>query len=320
MQQVRVPAPADRVPVASSAEELQRILAAIDSSTMVVLFLARRGSMSAWDSSITRVSMNLVDPHFAYVPIEISSDEIGTIYEIAKSSKNVVGMNHTTPHKNNVHLRTFLQLADGDSRTIDCAVRSGERFEPLELNGASFASWFLAEFGPALLQRSHVVIRGAGGAGSAIARHLVDEFADTRVTVIERDPDAVARIRRMLPQMSVTTSLDFVDSGVEPLILVDATGSSDSGSLQELERFLRAPLQPGIFIDLRTATHRPPTGVAASLGWNTRDGGGMSIANDWQLLNLCMKAAGSRPQMEFEEFRAMTQYVTDVLVGHADIE
>jgi hypothetical protein len=89
------------MPVVRSVPELETLSRTFDDEDVVVLFFAQRGSMAAWERSVTRLTMNQVDLHFRYVPIEVAPEHLAPFYRFASTDRRVCGLNHTTPHKNN---------------------------------------------------------------------------------------------------------------------------------------------------------------------------------------------------------------------------
>jgi shikimate 5-dehydrogenase len=303
----------DRVPVASSPNELREILAA-SGAQVAVLFFAHRGSKKAWDQSITRVTLNRVDPRFVYVPVEIAPDQLSALYQVALDSKIVYGLNHTTPHKNNTELRALTGTDPSDARMIDFAVRDRNGFRATELNGQSFAQWLATTIGNEELHASQFVIRGGGNTGRSIARYLLDVRQTEAVTIVERNIGTASMLAELLPNAHITNDLESVATRLLPdPIVVEASGATDPEARMQLRTFLRSFTNPGVFVDLRTATHEPETPHALRLGWTAYDGSGMSMANDWQIIEATMTAAGLKPVIGLHEFEQLSRIASSEL-------
>jgi shikimate 5-dehydrogenase len=311
-----VPPEGERIPVMWSASALREFLPSLPKGAVCALFFANRGTAASWSRSITRVSLNLVDPRFFYVPVETGADGLADIYEVAREFPSVVGLNHTTPHKNNVHLRSLLGLSPEDERIVDFALRSHQGFSVMELNGPSFMRWITGVCTDEELSRAQFVVRGAGNSGLTILQHIAQAFPEARIVAVDLSPDRRALAQRCVPSALVVESLSAIDSEeFRSAVVIDATGSDDSLHLARMQTFLTSIDPPGVFVDLRTATHDPATPWAASHGWKAFDGGGMSVTNDWAMVSACMAATGYTLEMGFEAFREMSEQVTAGLLG-----
>lgn len=189
------------------------------------------------------------------------------------------GVNITHPFKQSV-----LPLLDGLSDeaaaigAVNTVVREGPRLVGHNTDGAGWA-W---GFGRALpgADVSHVVLLGAGGAGSACADALLRRGAD-RITVVDADATRaqalVARLHRAFPgrRAAAATDLPGALASASGLVHATPTGMAHHPGLPFDAALLRASfwLSEVVYVPLETPLLR----AARAAGCATMDGGHMTV-------------------------------------------
>jgi hypothetical protein len=128
-----------------------------------------------WDESTSRRYMNKLWESFAYIPIQLKQAEaslyLNSYYKVAESAGNIIGFNHTNPHKSNPAMRAMYGGGEGD-----ILIKSEGKLQIADCNGRAavmLLSHLISE--RPFSDYTLVIIGGLGATG----RLILNAFADT---------------------------------------------------------------------------------------------------------------------------------------------
>lgn len=210
-----------------------------------------------------------LDLEYAYRLIEIGEHDVGELLDRVRRA-GFCGVNVTHPCKQDIvrHLDALSEDAE-TLQAVNTVVFDGDRTTGHNTDTTGFAASF--ERGVPDAELGHVVVLGAGGAGSAVALAAL-RLGAARLTIVDLDRDqAEACARRLGAEVGTVDSVREADG----LIHATPTGMEAHPGLPLDE----ALLHPGLWV--AEVVYRPlETELlrrAREIGCRTLDGGAMAV-------------------------------------------
>jgi shikimate dehydrogenase len=208
---------------------------------------------------------------YRYTLLEIAGRDLGALLEECRRA-GYSGLNVTHPCKQAVVAHLGRLSPDAAAlRAVNTVVFDGLSGHNTDTTG--FAENVQRGLPDASL--AHVVLLGAGGAGTAVALALLRLGAE-RLTVVDVEPERAAScVQRLGDARAVSGSLDAL-ADADGLVHATPTGMEGHGAALPLDEAL---LHPDLWVSdiVYRPLDTPLLRVARELGCRTLDGGGMAV-------------------------------------------
>jgi shikimate 5-dehydrogenase len=299
----------EKIPVCNGAEGLVSLLEEYP-NFKVCLYLAQKDD-KGWDESTSRVYMNKSIPGFLYIPVNIKggdTKELRAVYDIARENPNIIGINHTMPHRSNPVLRELFYRSEEGVGNMAVLVRNGEgELFPYDINGQAFVDGYIYDNKFGTFARKTVVMVGVGGAGESIAIEIAKRKPGEIILIDQKDKHGFIHSLGEVHTRYYRTIDEFVTNGMVDgdLVVINASGAdiSDANPLQKI--FV---MREGIFVDIRAQLNLSTVETAIhDFHWQAATGFAMNSRNDYVLLNRLAKIM----TVEAPEFTKFRDYVAE---------
>ena len=172
-----------------------------------------------------------------FVPVNTESTELDQLYLLAGKSERVLGLNVTSPYKENIFERLGPEETD-DSARISGSVnglikKGGNKKLGITSDGNGWVYWFTRYLNKDLFAEK-IVILGAGGATRSLVMAIADEADNSEVVLCDHDYERAERlvidVRECKPGYSIqSVTIDHVNSQLgDSDIVLNFTGSGKS--------------------------------------------------------------------------------------------
>jgi shikimate 5-dehydrogenase len=252
-----------------------------------------------WAASTSRRHMNRIWDEVVYLPLNVADGDeqvLNEYYDLARSYPQVLGFNHTNPHKSNAVMRARFGPGEGD-----VLIRTGDSFAIRDCNGQA-----AVELLHKLLQADSLtgvqlaVVGGLGASGRLIALAAAKE-APARLIIVDivDNPAFLADLARLCPTVQMVRGLENLPALGGRVALVNATRHQNARTGISILPLVQSYDQPqNAFLDLLMGTGDEEK----VLKMPHADGHEYVVYTNYRLSQLIETAAGNLRQVSFAEF------------------
>jgi len=262
-----------------------------------MIFLAEKDE-AHWQSSHSSRHMNLLWDEFVYLPMNVAKGDMETlakVYDLADEHTNIVGFNHTYPHKSN----EVMKKKFGGEADVVIKEENG-KFVTRDCNGVGAVKMICGLAGEEPDWSNYeAVIVGVGGSGSLIAWEVAKNgLRKMQLVDPNRKDDFLNDIRRHTGIDAVwVKDATFLPQLIPPLLFINSTTHTGSGT-NAFSLIKRYDSPDNICIDLQMS---PVPKEYRKLLTKTGFGEEYVLYTNYELAKL-IQSACSFTQMSFKEF------------------